>query len=338
MLSRSCILSSALALASFAACAAEPAHRVLDVTARHRDKPLQVHLFYPSAEDGPTDRVGANPLFTGVPMQSGAAPEPGRHPLVLLSHGSGGNAANLAWLGAALAREGYIVAAPNHPGTTSGDSTPTATVRVWERPADLSAAVDGVLSDPVLAPAIDAGAISVAGFSLGGFAALASVGATLDAGAYAAYCDRSWPDRPLISECAWLKRSVDLHRLDPRVEASMRDARFKRAVLIDPGLIHAASQTSLRSVSVPVTIVSLGDPGSLPPAVATERAVALLPDVRQAFVTGAIHFSALGECRPNGREILVAEGETDPLCDDGGRSRAELHEEIAAVVLEGLRR
>ena len=55
-------------------------------------------------------------------------------------------------------------------------------------------------------------------------------------------------------------------------------------------------------------------------------------------VPGAIHFSFLGECRPNGRAILAAEGEQDPLCDDGGRPRADLHAEIARLVVEGLRR
>jgi hypothetical protein len=50
------------------------------------------------------------------------------------------------------------------------------------------------------------------------------------------------------------------------------------------------------------------------------------------------HFSFLGECRPHGREILADEHESDPLCDDDGRARTELHDEIAAKVLAGLRR
>jgi predicted dienelactone hydrolase len=118
----------------------------------------------------------------------------------------------------------------------------------------------------------------------------------------------------------------------------MRDTRFVRAIAIDPGLAHAATPASLSSVAVPVTIISLGSPGRLPPAVATERLTATLPRAEQHYVPGAIHFSFLGECRPNGRAILAAEQEPDPICDDDGRPRSEIHAEIARLVIEGLRR
>jgi predicted dienelactone hydrolase len=317
---------------------AEPGIRALQMTVAHRSRPVDVQLYYPALADGPIVEVGANPLFFGMPMRQGATPEPGRHPLVLLSHGSGGNAPNLAWLGVALARQGYVVVAPNHPGTTSGDSRPADTTRIWERPADLSGLLDVVLADARLSAMVDPSNVSVAGFSLGGFTALASVGVRMSAAAYAAYCDKDWEDRPLITECAWLKREVDLHQLDPRFESDMRDPRFVRAVAIDPGLAHSATSESLAAVSVPVTIISLGRPDQLPPAVATERLMAGLPGATQHFVTGAIHFSFLGECRPSGRAILAEEQEPDPLCDDDGRPRAELHAEMARLVLEGLRR
>jgi predicted dienelactone hydrolase len=317
---------------------AEPGIRTLQIPVAHRRQPLQVELYFPTLPDGQLVEVGANPLFVGAPMRNGATPEPGRHPLVLLSHGSGGNAANLAWLGAALAREGFVVVAPNHRGTTSGDSRPADTVRIWERPADLSGILDALLADASLSPMLDAGNVSVAGFSLGGFSALASVGVRMSAADYRAYCETDWPDLPLISECAWLKGEVDLRKLNSRFESDMRDPRFLRAVAIDPGLAHAATEESLAAVAVPVTIISLGDPGRLPPAVSTDRPMAHLRQATHHSVPGAIHFSFLGECRPNGRAILAAEGEQDPLCDDGGRPRADLHAEIARLVVEGLRR
>jgi predicted dienelactone hydrolase len=320
------------------AAAAEPGVRVLEVPVPHRPRPLRVQFYYPARADGDLQQIGANPLFIGTPMRRDATPEPGRHPLVLLSHGSGGNAENLAWLGSALARNGYLVAAPDHPGTTSGDSRPADAVKLWERPADLSALLDRLETDPALAPSIDTGDVSVAGFSLGGFTALASVGVRLDREAYAAYCDRDWPDAPLISECRWLKSGTDLHQLDPRIDGMVRDERIRRAVAIDPGLAHAATSDSLSAVSVPVTVISMGDAGRLPPAVETARVGSLIPGARQVYVPGAIHFSVLGECRANGRDILIAEREPEPLCDDGGRPRAELHREIAEHVLAGLAR
>src|ERR1700722_10122281 len=57
------------------------------------------------------------PYFLGHPLAPGApiAPERARYPLIVLSHGTGGTADTMDWIGAALAASGYIVAAVNHP-------------------------------------------------------------------------------------------------------------------------------------------------------------------------------------------------------------------------------
>src|SRR5262249_14368572 len=63
------------------------------------------------------------PLFDVGPGAPGAAlaPAPARLPLILLSHGTGGTALTLGWLGTALAARGYVVAAVNHPGNNAID-------------------------------------------------------------------------------------------------------------------------------------------------------------------------------------------------------------------------
>jgi predicted dienelactone hydrolase len=70
----------------------------------------------------------------------------------------------------------------------------------------------------------------------------------------------------------------------------MLDPRFTRAVAIDPGAAHAATADSLSSIGVPVTIISLGSPGHLPPAVATERLVSLVPKIHQDYVEGGFRW------------------------------------------------
>jgi predicted dienelactone hydrolase len=335
------IASAAVSLVSTspeAGMAADAGIRALRVDAPHRERPLDVTLLFLSQSDGRVAQFGANALFTGVPAREGATPEPGRHPLVLLSHGLGGNAPSLAWLGTALARAGFVVAAANHPGTTTDDSRAAEAMRLWLRQADLSRMLDVILHERPLADVVNEADISAVGFSLGGHTALASVGLRMSAVNYRIYCDTDWPDRPLVSECAWVKQGVDLRDLDARFEADLRDPRVIRAVAIDPGLAHAASAESLALVTAPVTVISLGSPDRLPPAVATDRLMALLPQAVRQFVDGANHFSALGECREDSRDILIAEQEPDPICDDSGRPRADLHAEIARLVVSGLRR
>jgi predicted dienelactone hydrolase len=257
LLLTACVAKVVALMLPQAGSAADAGVCALRVEASHRVRPLDVTLFYPSRSDGRVAWIGANALFKGVPLWEEATPEPGRHPLVLLSHGLGGNAQNLAWLGAALARVGFVVAAPNHPGTTTGDSRSAEAMRLWLRQADMSRVLDAVLADRSLAPFVNDADISAVGFSLGGFTALGSIGVRMSAANYRLYCDTDWPDRPLISECSWVKRGVDLRDLDARFEADLRDQRFVRAVAIDPGLAHAASAESLSEVSAPVTLVSL---------------------------------------------------------------------------------
>lgn len=42
-----------------------------------------------------------------------------QHPLLLLSHGTGGTASSLDWMAAALTANGYIIAGVNRPGDTT---------------------------------------------------------------------------------------------------------------------------------------------------------------------------------------------------------------------------
>ena len=92
---------------------------------------------------------GLNIFVLGnVARNADLAAAPRKFPLILMSHGTGGTALSLAWLGTALAAHGYIVAGVNHPGnnavepyTVEGFST------WWERARDLSEVIDALLKD-----------------------------------------------------------------------------------------------------------------------------------------------------------------------------------------------
>lgn len=305
----------------------------IKVDAAHRDGPVQTLIWYPAETGGTDEAVGDNALFVGVHAWRDAPMAKGQFPLVVLSHGSGGNAANLGWLASALAEEGFIVAAPNHPGTTSGDSTPAQTVKFWERPADLSAVLTRLLDDTEVGARIDRHRIGLAGFSLGGYAVLSTAGARADAKAYARYCETNTEK---MSECAWLaKGGVDLNKLDEaRVNQSNRDPRFTSVAAIDPGLAQAYQGESLARLEIPALVINFGSPGHIPLAVDSAELVKIMPDAEYRTVEDAIHFSFLGVCKPNGNAILKAEGDPDPLCDDGGgRPRKAIHDEVAGTIL-----
>ena len=87
-------------------------------------RPLDVAVWYPTLDKRPSETVGDNIVFRGVNVQRDATPAPGAHPVLLLSHGFGGNWRNLNWLAYAMAEQGYIVAAVDHPGTTTRNKSP----------------------------------------------------------------------------------------------------------------------------------------------------------------------------------------------------------------------
>jgi len=107
--------------------------RDINVFSPQRNSNLEVTVWYPSAGDGEKTLVSDNRIFQGSQAFKDATIKTGQFPLVLLSHGSGSRVEGMAWIAVKLAEAGFIVAGTNHPGTTSGYSTPQDTPKIWER-------------------------------------------------------------------------------------------------------------------------------------------------------------------------------------------------------------
>ena len=101
-----------------------PGYQTTTLHVSHRDVFLNLFIWYPTDDDGPTELIGQNKLFYGHYVRPNSPSKSGVHPVVVFSHGSGGNALLVGWLAEALAEQGYVVLAANHPGTTSRDSLP----------------------------------------------------------------------------------------------------------------------------------------------------------------------------------------------------------------------
>jgi len=154
--------------------------RTLLILDSSRSRPLKTELWYPTPEtDSAGNRKRDLPFILG-PTILDAVVQEGKHPLILLSHGTGGNRFGLAWLAFALAKQGFIVAAPDHWGNTYDNKILEYFVRSWERPMDLSFLLSYLLSRPEFARYIDDNNIGAAGFSLGGYSVLALAGAEID--------------------------------------------------------------------------------------------------------------------------------------------------------------
>jgi predicted dienelactone hydrolase len=297
-----------------------------------RQAEIDFHIWYPSQTGGRAVTVGGNGVFHGTEAGRGAPHRGHAYPVIVISHGAGGNAGQFGWIASRLAEAGYVVVLPNHPGSTSGNASALDAVRIWERPQDISAVLDEIAARPQDYPDMDLGRVGVLGFSAGGYTALALAGARVDPDRLAAFCDNGGRG---MSDCGFFARfGIDLHALDLEPAAQdLRDTRIRFAVVVDTGIVETLTPDSLARIDIPMLVLNLGDEERIPAPVHAKALSETVPGAEYSIIPDATHFSFLAECKPRGPAILAAEGEPDPLCEDaGGRSRAEIHAELTDVI------
>ena len=301
-------------------------------------RPLATAVWYPAPDDTRESdwtveifHAGRNAM--GAPL----AALPARLPLIVLSHGTGGSAAGMAWLAETLAAQGYLVAAVNHHGNTGfeGSARLEGFIVWWDRPRDVSVLIDRLLADPRFGPRIDASRIGVAGFSIGGYTALASVGARLSESRHRSFCAGNPTSALCVLPPEARSSDADLRKLldtNERVKTaigrmgdSQRDPRVKAAFAIAPVMGPAMTDESLAHIDVPVRIVVGSADNQAVPAINGIDMAARIPGSSVEVLTGVTHYAFLPECTPSGHAAVKL------LCEDPqGLDRHELHRRVAA--------
>jgi predicted dienelactone hydrolase len=307
-------------------------------------RPLETLIWYP-AMAGTAETEWEVAIFKAGKNARGAVmvASPAKLPLIVLSHGTGGSAVGLAWLGETLAANGYIVAAVNHHGNTGAEAEPKlqGTMIWWDRPQDLSRLIDRLLADPKWGARIDATRIGVAGFSIGGYTALASVGARLSRAQWRKFCTdaataASCKLPPEISGKFPEGEAERLWTQDARMQAALahmdddyRDPRIKAAFAIAPVAGVAMQRDSLATITTPVQIVVGSEDDQAAPGLNAEPMAQRIPNAKLAILPKVTHYSFLPVCNDKGKNY-VKELCTDPA----GVERALLHQQVAARALE----
>lgn len=306
----------------------------LDLPAAHHGRDVQTAIMYP-ASGGTETVLGENPVFFGTSVNEQAQALPGKYPVVLLSHGWGGNYLRMGWLARGLAAKGAVVVAVNHPNSTTGDLNYQSALNHWTRAQDLSAALDHVLQDPAFAAVIDPSRIYAAGYSYGGWTALSLAGLKGRAEGFDQYCRAAGDGSDFCRELK--KAGVEISSFDrTKWHASYKDRRVAAAVAIDPGLTWGLTARDASELDVPVLLIGLGQGKDRLQATDTSAAgsnfEAVFPAAKVEHVAPAMHFTALGTCKPAGEAILIEEKD-DPVCTDPpGTDRKAVQDRIISLL------
>ncbi len=301
-----------------------------------RDRQLETYVWYPTEAIGLVEVYEDNAVFKGFSAIKNAPLKDQKHPLIIMSHGSGGNRGNQGWLAPDLARQGAIVVAANHPGSTSRDSAAATNILAWNRPQDISFLIDSVLADGELAQLIDPERIAVVGHSLGGYTSFAIGGGELSIDQFTQYC-QDFPDNP---DCAFYRNGeVDFAQVDrSKFEKNYKDDRVSAVVVIDPAYAKAFKAESLENRAPTLLIAPPSaelDFGDLKVDYLAQQA-----QLGENYIemSGAYHFTYLPECKPIGYYLLsVVEKDGELLClPEEGQSRAEYHAETSAFIVDFL--
>jgi predicted dienelactone hydrolase len=302
----------ALATPSFAA-----GFRFLQVPADAEGPAITGGLWYPCAESPGTVQLGPYVLPVAKDCPLGG----GKHPLVVVSHGRGGNFVGHHDTAEALADAGFIVAAISHPGDTYEDMSRAKELSVYvSRPADIKRLVDYLLGSSPAAPFIEPSRIGLFGFSRGGYTGLAVIGANADWANALGYCGDSQG-----RGCQQI-RSKDFPGPIPH------DPRIKAAIIADPLAVFFTAQ-ALAPIKVPVQlwVTELGGDGVFLRDTAPLDTNLAAPHEFHV-VKNAGHFAFI-LCPPE-----LAQAVPEICTDRSGFDRAAFHKEFNAAATNFLQK
>jgi predicted dienelactone hydrolase len=230
---------------------------------------------------------------------------PGRFPLVVMSHGGGGSHLLYRSFCTHLARNGYVVAMPMHPGDNRDDKSLEGTHQnLVNRPRHISLTIDAVCHDPRFSAAVDADRVAMIGHSMGGYTALAVAGGT-----------------PWSQEA----QRVDVTP-DPRVRA---------LVLLAPAAAFYMPEDSLRNVVIPILLLA-GECDTVTPLWHAELVLDRVPDRAQVIyhvIPNAGHFSFISPFPAH-----MQNPNFPPSTDPEGFDRERFHGQLALDLLRFLDR
>ncbi|MFB9844705.1 alpha/beta hydrolase family protein [Mucilaginibacter ginsenosidivorans] len=298
-----------------------------------RKRPLVTEIWYPTA-DAVKPGMDFKPFLNEATVKDGAIGN-GKHPLILISHGTGGGRLTLEWLADNLVHHGFMVAAVDHWGNTYDNKIAIDFVTPWERARDISFVLSGLLNDRAFGPHIDQDKIGAAGFSIGGYTVIALAGGRLDFDAIKAYTNTPGGQQEInIPEFPGLKDIFKTGEVDESFKKSpksLKDKRIKAFFAICPAIGQGFVKPSqFRDVNNPLYVVGAESDSIAPYKTNAEHYHKLMPASKYLLVKGkAGHYVFLGEAAEPVKKQAPLYFMDDPSVD-----RHAIHQQVGDLASE----
>ena len=263
----------------------------LEVTDDEKNISFPIFVTYPTDVPSTTTRIRSYSIE--------ASPEPpikkGAYPLVIISHGGGGNYLGYLTLSQYLAKHGYIVASLEHYKNNRSNNALSHTKENLEnRPRHVGLTIDAIACDPFFKSSMLKDNVAVIGHSLGGYTALAIAGG-----------------KPLNQDREEI--AVTPH---PGVKA---------IILLAPATLFFSPKGALDDVNIPLYLIT-AEKDNLTPSDHTEVIFKNLPNKEMLLfeeIKNAGHFSFLSPFPPALRNAKII-----PSQDPKGFDRDAFHQDL----------
>jgi predicted dienelactone hydrolase len=278
--------------------------------------PISVGLWYPSFDPTRPVRISLDTL----PLARNGAVAGTGLKLVMIAHGLGGGSADHVDTAYALAKAGFVAAAPSFTGDNAKDRS--RSLSIWDRNRQLHVVTDWLLRSWSGHAHLDATHIGVFGFSAGGFTALVAAGGVPDFGLIAPHCAKY----PAEFTCGYI---ANTKLPAPPPGAWVHDSRIKAAVIASPALGFTFGKAGLAGVRMPIQLWRGTQDQTLPQPFYAQAVANDLPSPPEYHVVpNARHLDFLSPC--DAAKAKAAPGICSSL---PGFDRAGFHAAFNAAVV-----
>jgi predicted dienelactone hydrolase len=291
-----------------------------------RDRPVVAEVWYPIDAQGPLDPPADRGWLHPHEVRGASlSEEQTAYPVILMSHGHGGDRRDRSWLAERLVGAGFVVVSVDHYGNTAQTLHPLLTLQFWERAKDISFSLSALLQEPFFARRIDEEKVGFVGYSLGGMTGLGLAGAMpKNLGELVA---KMRSDREELSP--ELLRQVDFSG----AMTPLKDERIRGMVLLCPARFVYPPE-SLKAIRIPIGLVAAINDEVLPHKEHAYQIIKYLVPKRLKVMRKEIsHYAFLNCVSPEGKSLLPEKLRSDPpAC-----SRSAVHEEVASFAIDFFR-